>query len=124
MFYNKFYFFLILFYYITIIFLRNFYNHNLGLSLVNSPDDIYLSPLSHTIKTIKPFSILFATFNAAAIAPPLLIPANIASYLANLLTIMIDSYYDISIISSTFYLLYILGTYSGVHLRIPGILEP
>ena len=42
---------------------------------------------------------------AAAIAPPLLIPANIAYSFANLFTIEIDSSSDTSMMSSTFSLL-------------------
>lgn len=85
---------------------------------------MYLSPLSQITVTISPLYNLLATLIAAVIAPPLLIPAKIASYLASLLTIVIAYYSVTSIISSTFYLLYILGTYSVDHLRIPGIRAP
>lgn len=52
--------------------------------LSNKLDDRYLSPLSHTIVTMTPYSKVLASLIAAAIAPPLLTPAKMASYLASL----------------------------------------
>lgn len=69
---------------------------------MNNPDDMYRSPRSQITVTINPFYNLFASFTAAATAPPLLIPANIAYYFANLFTISMHYSYDTSIISSTF----------------------
>lgn len=87
----------------------------------NTFDDKYRSPRSQIIVTITPWSSFWANLTAAAIAPPLLTPAKIASSFANLIIIYSASSWDTFIMSSTRSLLNIFGRYSGAHLRIPGI---
>ena len=63
----------------------------------NKSVDKYLSPLSHMIHTTVPFSIVGINFNAAATAPPLLIPEKTPSSLANRLAICFASSSETSI---------------------------
>ena len=79
--------------------------------LANTSDDKYLSPRSQTMVTITPWSNLWASLTAAAMHPPLLTPAKIASYFANLIIIYSASSWKTSIMSSTLSLLKIFGKY-------------